>query len=365
MIKKDFKVKYFYTYEIYINNPESSLYGCYYYGKHETNNLADDYYGSGKVIRTYIKRHGYSGLEKRILKFCKDRNELLREEWSLIEDKRKQLGKKCLNMYEGGTGGHWVEYVTLEEYEMRVKKSRERQLECTTPEQRSAIAKKAADSKKNATPEQRARWGENMKRGHANQTPEQKASRYNKVSSKLKEWYKTANADSIRDRNLKNKVTNQETSKKWRSQFLDLFGCTVETFRKYGKMKEALSLFKELLNGNLDVAMQKDIAKKFKEETFRAPITYISTVTEATRRKLEEHQENRRQSCATFIYFLDEKVFYGEAPLIEYIRRQYNYKVSRKGIAAILNNTSRAKTLYPQLLGKIQQTINLKKDVKI
>ena len=49
---------YYYTYEIYVNDPCSSFYGCYYYGKHEAQNVPNNYYGSGKLIKNYIRKHG-------------------------------------------------------------------------------------------------------------------------------------------------------------------------------------------------------------------------------------------------------------------------------------------------------------------
>ena len=51
---------------IYINNPESSLYGKIYYGCHETKNLNDGYVGSGKIIKDYIKKYP-SGYYRKIL----------------------------------------------------------------------------------------------------------------------------------------------------------------------------------------------------------------------------------------------------------------------------------------------------------
>ena len=58
---------YYYTYEIYIDDADSSLDGCYYYGKHETSDLEDNYFGSGKLIQRYIKKYVTSKLRKTIL----------------------------------------------------------------------------------------------------------------------------------------------------------------------------------------------------------------------------------------------------------------------------------------------------------
>lgn len=101
--------KYYYTYEIKINNPNSSLNNHYYYGKHITSNLKDNYYGSGKIIKIYYKKYKDMGLIKTILNFYNNEEELNKAEKILIEEKKEKLGNLCLNLNEGGHGS--FEYI--------------------------------------------------------------------------------------------------------------------------------------------------------------------------------------------------------------------------------------------------------------
>ena len=90
---------YYYTYMIYINNPESSLYGKVYYGQHSTNNLNDGYIGSGKIVKNYIKKYP-DGYYRKILQFYSSAEELDKAENELI---KPHLGKEyCLNLCDGG-----------------------------------------------------------------------------------------------------------------------------------------------------------------------------------------------------------------------------------------------------------------------
>ena len=91
-------------YEIKIDNPDSGLDGCYYYGKHVTSNLEDNYYGSGKLIRRYKDKYGIKGLTKTILTYFNSEEELNEGEKILIKEKKELLKDKCINLNDGGTG---------------------------------------------------------------------------------------------------------------------------------------------------------------------------------------------------------------------------------------------------------------------
>ena len=81
--------KFYYTYLVYLNEPESNLYGRIYYGKHETPNILDGYVGSGTILRAYLKKYP-KGYYRKILKFYNSRNELNKAEYDLIHP---HLGK--------------------------------------------------------------------------------------------------------------------------------------------------------------------------------------------------------------------------------------------------------------------------------
>ena len=95
-----------YIYKITINNPESRFDGCYYIGQHESPKIDDNYYGSGVLIRQYIKKHGIVGLTKEVLTICYSPEELNLEEEKAVDTLFNEdsifNGGKCLNLKEGG-----------------------------------------------------------------------------------------------------------------------------------------------------------------------------------------------------------------------------------------------------------------------
>ena len=79
LINKD--LKYYYTYKIsnLINNK-------YYYGKHSTNNLYDNYSGSGTILKNAYKKYGKENFKFEVLKYFHNENELNIAEKELIND---------------------------------------------------------------------------------------------------------------------------------------------------------------------------------------------------------------------------------------------------------------------------------------
>lgn len=50
--------------------------GKMYIGKHKTKNIDDYYFGSGKIIKSAVKKYGKSNFRKEWLMFCEDEEEM-------------------------------------------------------------------------------------------------------------------------------------------------------------------------------------------------------------------------------------------------------------------------------------------------
>lgn len=223
--------KYFYLYEIKINNPNSSLNGCVYYGKHITTNINDNYYGSGKILNSYKDKYGTKGLQKTILTFLNNEEELNQAEYNLIKEKRSLMGDKCLNLNDEGHGSFSHINCTLS----------------AEQKHKNAIAGGMGNKKRLEDPEIAEKWREQVKLIHANMSAEEKQSRYSQVSNSLKEYYQTPEGKKEKEeRKIKNKESNIKTAQQWRSEFHSLFGASPESYRKYGKQKMACDLFKKI-----------------------------------------------------------------------------------------------------------------------
>lgn len=90
--------KYHYIYKI------TCFDGKYYIGMHSTDNLDDDYFGSGKRLLYSINKHGKDKHSKEILEFLLDRETLKFREKELITEEMR-LDKLCMNIAPGGGGG--------------------------------------------------------------------------------------------------------------------------------------------------------------------------------------------------------------------------------------------------------------------
>ena len=75
--------------------------GMFYYGIHSTNDLNDDYMGSGKRIRAAIKKYGVENFTKEIIKFFPTLKELSDYEQQIIDESLLN-DPKCYNLVKGG-----------------------------------------------------------------------------------------------------------------------------------------------------------------------------------------------------------------------------------------------------------------------
>lgn len=76
----------------------------YYYGMHSTDNLNDNYLGSGKRLRYSINKYGKENHKREIIEFCPDRSSLINRETEIVN--LNEIAKEdCMNLRIGGSGG--------------------------------------------------------------------------------------------------------------------------------------------------------------------------------------------------------------------------------------------------------------------
>lgn len=87
----------------YLYKLVNKINGTIYYGVHRTNNLNDDYMGSGMILKRAKKKYGITNFAKYIIKFFKTYQEALDEEKKIVTlDFIKN--NKTYNIKEGGYG---------------------------------------------------------------------------------------------------------------------------------------------------------------------------------------------------------------------------------------------------------------------
>ena len=97
----------------------------FYYGVHSTDNLNDNYMGSGTIIKRLVKKFGKDSFEKRILKFFKNEEEMFDYEKKFITEDIIN-DPNCYNLVNGGNGYQIGHIVTQEVKEKLSKKSASR-----------------------------------------------------------------------------------------------------------------------------------------------------------------------------------------------------------------------------------------------
>jgi hypothetical protein len=92
----------------YIYKTKCIITGKYYYGMHSTNNLNDEYLGSGKRLWNSINYYGKENHTKEIIEFCDNRENLILKEIEYINENLLK-DKLCMNLQLGGGGG-FIDY---------------------------------------------------------------------------------------------------------------------------------------------------------------------------------------------------------------------------------------------------------------
>lgn len=97
--------------------------GKFYIGKHQTENIYDNYFGSGKLIKESIKKYGKSSFRKEILFVFETEEEMNNKEKELITIDLV-LNDDCYNMTVGGEGGpHFKDKNHSKESREKISKS--------------------------------------------------------------------------------------------------------------------------------------------------------------------------------------------------------------------------------------------------
>lgn len=75
-----------------------------YIGKHSTDNLDDNYLGSGKLIKQAINKYGRDNFKREILEFCNNEEGLNKKEVKLIMEQNSTKRSFGYNIANGGEG---------------------------------------------------------------------------------------------------------------------------------------------------------------------------------------------------------------------------------------------------------------------
>lgn len=78
----------------------------YYIGVHITDDINDDYLGSGKRLRRSIEKHGRESFKREIISIFDNPDDMFRKEAELVNEETLK-DHRCLNLKVGGFGG-WI-----------------------------------------------------------------------------------------------------------------------------------------------------------------------------------------------------------------------------------------------------------------
>lgn len=144
----------------YIYKTTYSKTGEFYIGQHTNDyirkygKIDPHYFGSGKIIRNIIKKHGSQVLTCEILEWCDSKKQLNEREIFYISAYKEKYGNLCYNVAAGGEGGDNLRYLTAEQ--KKEIKLREIQTKKNKPEQeKQALAEKIRNTLLNKSKEEK------------------------------------------------------------------------------------------------------------------------------------------------------------------------------------------------------------------
>jgi hypothetical protein len=88
----------------YIYKTTNMLNGKYYYGMHSTDNLNNDYFGSGRRLKRSLNKYGKENHKVDIIEFLSNRKSLVDREKEIV-NLNEVAKENCMNLRIGGTGG--------------------------------------------------------------------------------------------------------------------------------------------------------------------------------------------------------------------------------------------------------------------
>lgn len=136
--------------------------GRKYIGKHSTNNINDNYLGSGKALKFAIKKYGKDNFERKILAIFDTEEESFELEKRLITEDITS-GEIYYNMANGGKGGYNEGTKKLwEDKDFRDMRTRQVKEQWKDPKLKEMLSKKAKNEWKD--PEYRKIRSDSMKK---------------------------------------------------------------------------------------------------------------------------------------------------------------------------------------------------------
>lgn len=137
----------------------NKLNGKFYIGKHQTTNIDDSYYGSGKAIKEAIQKYGIDSFSKEVLFIFDNEDDMNNKEKELITEEFVNR-KDTYNLGVGGEGGAHFKG-KIHSTETRKKLSESRKDFRHSDESRAKIAE--ANKKRVISPETRKKLSEKAK----------------------------------------------------------------------------------------------------------------------------------------------------------------------------------------------------------
>ena len=129
--------KYYYLYQI-----TNKLNGKIYVGVHQTDNLDDDYMGSGTLLKRAQEKYGLENFEKTILQTFDNEEDMFSAEAEIVNE-GFLLREDVYNLALGGCGGDRAKFIDYSKYKDSIKKVNE-----LNPQRRFDSARKGVETKK-------------------------------------------------------------------------------------------------------------------------------------------------------------------------------------------------------------------------